>query len=475
MAEITRCATDFLDCVVDANTYVPAVPELKEAALAARRIGLGIMGLADAMYKLGIRYGSEEGQEFAAQIMEFVRYWTMFQSVQLAQERGAFPAIKGSIYDFSQADHFRPPVPIVPYTRDFGRPRLDWKAITDGIAKHGIRNAAQATIAPTGTIATVVGCEGYGCEPVFALGYIRHFKDGDKDVELTYTSPLFDEALRKSGLSVELQEQARAYVAEVGSCQDLKLPESIHNTFVVSSDITAEEHVRMQAALQAFVDNSLSKTINFPQGATVEDVAEAYQLAWRLGCKGLTVYVTGSREQVVLETRATQQKKSETPATATKAPRPHVISGATYRKETPIGTAYVTVNGNEGDPCEVFLNVGKAGSEVSAVSEAMGRLMSLVLRLPSPASRAERLAWIADELEGIGGGRPLGFGAKRVRSLPDGLAQVLWEHLGALEPEEESASGGRKTNGDICPECGEASFLNVEGCRKCRDCGYSEC
>src|SRR5690606_28809130 len=173
-----------------------------EAAYRARRIGLGIMGLGDMMYLLGIRYGSEEGQEFAAQIMEFVRYHCMEKSVELAGDRGPFLAYEGSIYDPKQEGgmKWQPPAPITPFRRDWGRPTLDWSLIVGGIEQHGIRNAAQTTVAPTGTIATVCGCEGYGCEPVFALGYIRHFKDGDKDVELPYTSPHFEQALNATDL-----------------------------------------------------------------------------------------------------------------------------------------------------------------------------------------------------------------------------------------------------------------------------------
>ncbi len=188
LQETVELATRFLDNVVDANQYVPAVPEIEEAARRARRIGLGIMGLGDLMFRCGIRYGSQEGQEFAAQIMEFVRYHAVRTSVDLARKRGPFPAIEGSIYDPENL-RWRPPTPLVPYVHDFGRPALDWGSLVHGIQNHGIRNAAQTTVAPTGTIATVSGCEAYGCEPAFALAYVRHFKDGEDDVELTYTSP----------------------------------------------------------------------------------------------------------------------------------------------------------------------------------------------------------------------------------------------------------------------------------------------
>ena len=507
LRQTVRESTHFLDNVVSANTYLPAVKKIKKAALKARRIGLGIMGLGDLMYKMGISYGSEDGQEFAAQVMEFVRFHCMEMGIELAAKRKPFLAFEGSIYDDKQPGGMRwtPPQPLSPHRRDWDRPALDWDKITDGIRRNGIRNAAQTTVAPTGTIATVSGCEGYGCEPVFALGYVRHFKDGDEDVELLYTSPLFEEALGRLELSAEQAEAIRQQVAETGSCQEIEeLPPHIRDTFVVSGDITADEHVRMQAAIQAFVDNSISKTCNFPQGATEEDVAQAYMQAWELGCKGLTVYVTGSRQEVVLETKAVKDKKDESseylhgamssngaqphagetgpegeyPEVFTKRPRPYLLQGNSYRKETPLGTAYVTINSDENhEPFEVFLNIGKAGSDVTAVSESIGRLISLVLRMPSVLPPSERLRWVIDEMAGIGGGRPLGFGVGRVRSLPDGVAQVLTDHLSELPENREAVAGEQLALpiGDLCPDCGEAAFLNVEGCRKCHVCGYSEC
>ena len=505
LRDTVRESTHFLDNVVSANTYLPAVPVVKEAALKARRIGLGIMGLGDLMYKLGVCYGSEEGQEFAGQVMEFVRFHCMQMSIDLAAERQPFLAFAGSIYDDEPLGgmQWKPPTPLSPYRRNWARPALNWEKITEGIRRHGIRNAAQTTVAPTGTIATVSGCEGYGCEPVFALGYIRHFKDGDNDVELPYTSPLFEEAIKQLDLSAEQADAIRQRVAETGSCQEVEeLPPQFRNTFVVSSDITAEQHVKMQAAIQAFVDNSISKTCNFPEGATEEEVAQAYMQAWELGCKGLTVYVTGSRQEVVLETKAVKDRKGEAPdqlhsepssngthplsalsqdeypAVFTKRPRPYLLQGSSYRKETPLGTAYITINSDENqEPFEVFLNIGKAGSDVTAVSESIGRLISLALRMPSALPPSERLRWVIDEMAGIGGGRPLGFGVGRVRSLPDGVAQVLSDHLSELPDSNEAVSGEQLALpiGDLCPDCGEAAFLNVEGCRKCHICGYSEC
>lgn len=525
----TALATRFLDDVVDANQYVPAVPQLKESAMRARRLGLGIMGLADLMFHAGIRYGSKEGREFASQIMEFIRFHAMKTSVQLAEERGAFPAIKGSLYD-PQNLQWQPPQPILEFEHDYGRPVCDWAEIVSGIQQHGIRNAAQTTIAPTGTIGTVAGCEGYGCEPVFALAYVRHVNDNGADLQLAYASPIFERKLEEVGMEEALRKRVIERVLNEGSCQSIEeIPEFMRRYFVTAADISAEEHVGMQAAIQAFVDNSISKTINFPHEAREEDVATAYLKAWREDCKGITVYRAGSRQTEVLETASTASgkltdardlldgdKQEKAPAwiredgaltpvflNQKKKPRPRCLMGFTYGIETPVGKTFVTVNENGGaQPFEVFINTAKAGTDVAADSEAIARLVSYVLRLSSPVEPTQRLQEIWRQISGLGGGRPLGFGPNRVRSLPDGVAQVLAEYieqrserLNMGEPPsvdqlmkgETPASQDEATAwtiepekaamqvGDLCPECGEASLINVEGCRKCYACGFSEC
>ncbi|MDO9545747.1 MAG: adenosylcobalamin-dependent ribonucleoside-diphosphate reductase [Pelolinea sp.] len=529
LAKDVHLATRFLDDVVDANAYVPAVPQLKESALRARRLGLGIMGLADIMFRSGVRYGSPQGQAFAGQIMEFVRFHAMQESIELAKERGPFPAIIGSIYDPKDLK-WQPPQKNSAVDGDFGRPTLDWAVIENGIKAHGLRNAAQTTIAPTGTIGTVASCEGYGCEPVFALAYTRHVDDDGQDLELTYASPLFDEALINAGLDEDQRQLIIENVMSAGSCQGIdEIPEEIRRVFVVSMDVSAEEHVRMQSALQAFVDNSISKTINFSQDARAEDIASAYLLAWKQGCKGITVYVTGSREQEVLQTHsqsAENVREMVTPSSPetnvpiwikesdvedplfahrTKKPRPRFLPGYTFGVETPVGKTFVTVNENgNSQPFEVFINTAKAGSDVAADGEAIGRLISYILRLSSPVEPSERIQEVWRQLSGLGGGRPMGFGPNRVRSLPDGLAQVLAEYIESRvdrlsqggTPSVDQLMEGEKPIpadigeevdwlkkremspmqiGDLCPECGQAALINEEGCRKCYACGYSEC
>lgn len=250
----------------------------------------------------------------------------------------------------------------------------------------------------------------------------------------------------------------------------------------------------MQAALQAFVDNSLSKTCNFPATATLEHVAKAYQLAWDLGCKGLTVYVTGSRQKVVLETQETAELSELQTASPKqihlwlegKKPRPQRLDGCTYQITTPLGKAFVTVNENGGgasQPFEVFITSAKAGSETAAVSEAIGRLISYLLRVASPVPPRDRLGEVVRQLTGIGGGRPTGFGPNRVLSLPDGLARSLAAYLeetpevipAALTQDEIVEDQMAIRIGDLCPECGAATVVKEEGCSKCYSCGFSEC
>lgn len=325
LRETTEWTVRWLDDVVDANDYVPVVPELAEAAYRNRRIGVSIMGLADLMYQVGVRYGSPHGVDLAGQVMEFIRYHAMTQSVKLAKERGAFPGIVGSVYDYQtqssnvKTQKWEVPKPIKPYEHEFGRPTLDWKSLLVDLKKFGIRNSCQTTIQPTGAIATIAGIEGYGCEPVFALSYVMKTHEGADEkgdgvwAELFYESKLFMQVLEKAGLDDKTRETIFTAVRSNGSCQDVELvPEAIRDVFVVSSDVTVEEHVAMQASMQVFVDNAISKTINFPEGATEEQVYQAYFKGWKMGLKGMTVYVTGSRKTVVLETQATSDRRQAT-------------------------------------------------------------------------------------------------------------------------------------------------------------------
>lgn len=518
----------FLDNVVTQNKYVASVPELKEAALKNRRIGLGFMGLADAMYILGIRYGSEESLDFASQVSEFIRYHAMLASIALAGEKGSFPGIKKSIYDYDKDKlKWKIPTSLVKHKKIWGRPDLDWQLVLEALGKNGIRNSTQMTVAPTGTTATVYGLEGYGCEPVFALAYFRNVYQsagGDKNLQLSYVSPIFKDAIEKLKLSEEVKSEIIKVALNSGSIQSLKIaPDELKKVFVVSSDIKPEEHVWMQAVIQRFIDNSISKTCNFPETATEEDVRKAYLMAWELGCKGLTVYVTGSRNEVVLETKSTQDAKTESAeapvteldvVTSSKRPRPKVVIGRTHEISTPFGKAFVTVNrnGETGQrPFEVFVTLGKSGSDTAAFAEALGRLISGWLRSASSPDHA--LEEIAYQLKGIGGFTSIGFGFSRVSSIPDAVSKILRDEIEYTKKLKESnglmvlesagyeanqsslfQSGNRdvKTsmnsddhnvevtvpalhNASMCPECNNMTLLETEGCIKCNFCGYSRC
>jgi ribonucleoside-diphosphate reductase alpha chain len=487
LKESVILSTRFLDNVVSANGYVPEVPELREAAENARRIGLGFMGLADLMYSMGVRYGSDEGQEFAAQITEFIRFYSMKTSIELARERGSFLKIKGSIYDPDNLK-WAPPQPLKPFRRDFGRPYINWEEVVSGIKENGIRNAAQATVAPTGTISTVAGIEGYGCEPVFALAYNRNVYQaaGDEEkVTLTYVSTLFQNTLDSLQLEEGVKKKIIQEVAVTGSCQNVsELPNEVREVFVVSSDITPEEHILMQTSIQAFIDNSISKTCNFPETATKEDVAKAYMMGWELGAKGLTVYVAGSRSEVVLETKETKDKKeygSEQLAQVKSVERSYKLSGSTYKVQTPQGKAFITINKDAEDrPIEVFVNVGKAGTDVAALSEALGRLMSGWLMISrDPLKTAKE---IVSQLVGIGGAKSVGFGKNRIGSIPDAVAKVLAEDIdveirsnGSNVIEDKKPEVTVFSYTDMCPECGNSTLVQEEGCSKCYNCGYSAC
>jgi ribonucleoside-diphosphate reductase alpha chain len=280
------------------------------------------------------------------------------------------------------------------------------------------------------------------------------------------------------------EERVTVYDEWVTAHPDKPLPDY----FVTAMDLQPEEHVRVQAAIQRWVDSSISKTCNTPDNYTVEQTRKLYELMYDLGCKGGTIYRDGSRDEQVLNLKEEDKPEKEPPP----APepqwrvRPATLHGNTYRKNTPIGTAYITINANgEGDrePFEVFINVGKAGSDVAADAEGLGRLVSLILRMPSPLTPQERVQDIVAQLRGIGSGRAQGFGKNRVMSMPDALGQVLAEHVGfsstgdlpGLPDEGEHVQLKLSLKGDLCPSCGQATLLHIEGCKKCHECGYSEC
>lgn len=307
LASTVRASVRFLDDVVEVNGFVPEVPELAKMAYKTRRIGLGIMGLADMLFKLKIRYGSPEAIELADQLMEFIRFHAMRASVDLAREKGAFEALDGSIYRAPSGEHWRMHEPLLPRTLDFGRPPVNWSWLESDLATFGIRNATTVTIAPTGTRSTVAELEGYGCEPTFALAYRRAVVDNTQAVDATYdisvASKLFRSALIVAGVSARDLQGIMDQVSETGSCQGVPgVPPEVERVFVVAGDLSPEEHVLMAAALQQWIDSSISKTVNLPYEATVADVQRVYELAHSYGLKGITVYRNNSRQVAVLTT-----------------------------------------------------------------------------------------------------------------------------------------------------------------------------
>ena len=444
MERVVRLAVRFLDDVIEMNPY--PLPEIDQTVKSNRRIGLGIMGWAELLFLLGIPYDNQEAIDLADRIMSFVKEKSHDQCAKLAEERGPFPNWSKSIYK-----DVRP-----------------------------MRNSTVTTIAPTGTISMIAGCSS-GIEPIFALAFQHRVKQPDGERVLTFVNETFEQIAREKGFfSDALMEE----VAKRGSLHGIPgLPEDAARVFKTSHDVAFEWHVRHQAAFQRYTDNGVSKTINLPNDATEQDVAAAYRLAWELGCLGITVFRDGCKGEQVLNVGV---KKDKAPPASSAAgqvvikPRPHSLAGKTYRKETPIGTAFITVTQtDDNEPFEVFVQVGKGGSDTMAVAEALGRLISLTLRLPSPLSPQRRLEEVISQLSRIGGAQPMGFGAGKILSLPDALARTLAEHIGQIKPEGAPPSAPKleeqRRIGDLCKECGQATFVYEEGCKKCLSCGFNEC
>lgn len=443
LERVVRLAVRFLDDVIEVNPY--PLPQIAATVKANRRIGLGIMGWADLLFLLSIPYDSEEALALAERLMGFIQEKGHDQSARLAEERGPFPNFPRSIYRA-------------------GRP---------------LRNSNVTTIAPTGTISMIAGCSS-GIEPLFALAFEHRVPGPEGERVLPFVSETFERLARARGFH---SDALMAEVVRRGSVQDVPgIDESVRAVFKTAHDIDYRWHVRHQAAFQKQTDNGVSKTINLPHDATEDDVAQAYLLAWQEGCLGITVFRDGSKGSQVLHVGVGQSEAGAAgPPDRVIKPRPHSLPGATYRMETPIGTAFITVNDTPGgDPFEVFVQVGKAGTDTMAVAEALGRLVSLILRLPSPLSPRRRVDEVVSQLSRIGGGQPTGFGAAKVLSLPDALARTLAEHIGTPRATPVPASapapgGGLRRVGDLCRECGQATLVYEEGCKKCLSCGFNEC
>jgi ribonucleoside-diphosphate reductase alpha chain len=474
LKQVTRTAVRLHDNVIDLYTH--PVQKVTDRAQGTRRIGLGIMGFADMLYKLGIQYNSEAGRALGEKVMEFINVESHKMSQMLAKEKGTFALWKDSVW-----------------------------------GKKGIkmRNAALTTVAPTGSISMFTDCSS-GIEPNFALYFTKQDKDG---LQYKYLNPVFEQALKDRGIDIE-KSGVMAELLKTGSVQNLtSLPNDLRETFVVSMDISAEDHIKMQAAFQKHVDNSISKTINFPNSATREEVAAGYILAWKLKCKGMTFYRDGSRQVQVLnigtaEIKSTTEAIGGAPASKIEKPlnlpmdqhrvtprvRPEVVSGKTYKVKTGYGSLFVTVNDDEtGAPLEVFATLGKSGGFFQEQSEALCRLISVALRSHIKVEE------IIGHLKGIRGPMPVMTNKGTVLSLPDAIAQILEEHVlhttkpaaeanqvaelvaAATAPVQSTTETVTKKQSLAnygmmpgCPDCGGNLTLK-EGCMSCGSCGFSRC
>lgn len=501
LSRVTRWSVRFLDNVIDKTPY--HFPENEANQKKERRVGLGTMGLAELMIKLGIRYGSTESLSFLDKLYGFIARESYLASSEIAAEKGSFQAFDAELY--LQSGFMQNMVE-------------EYPEVGDAVEKNGVRNVTIITQAPTGSTGTMVGTS-TGIEPYFAFEYYRQSRLG------------FDKQLVPIA-----QEWIDAHPGQ-------ELPDY----FVTSMSLSAQDHIRVQAAIQRWVDSSISKTANAPNDFTVEETKELYELAFDLGCKGVTIYRDGSRDVQVLSTSSKEEKKEEAvPAAAPQAAeavaataaasavednqavgqlnttlnasvtplqesvfdkeykrRPQVLRGATYKVNTPFGMAYITINDMNGTPSEIFLNVGKAGSDVFAMAEALGRVCSLFLRYGDHGNKVKLLV---KHLKGIGGSGAIGFGANRVESIADAVAKALETHaesaeeaaafaayqaahsaaaqqqvaqaaLQAASAPDQATGGyvGQPSSRDLCTSCGSASLMNVEGCKTCSNCGYSRC
>ena len=443
LGRIVATAVRFLDNVIDVNRY--PLREIERMTKANRKIGLGVMGVADMLIRLGVPYNCEEALATCEQVMAFVQEQGHAASRQLARERGPFPNFKKSLY-------------------------------RDG---EKVRNATITTIAPTGTLSIIAGCSS-GIEPLFAVVYTRNILDNQQFLEV---NPLFEQAAKEEGIfSQALMEEIATHksLAEVAA-----VPEGLRRLFITAYDTAPEWHIRMQAAFQKQTDNAVSKTVNFRHEASREDIRTVYMLAYRLGCKGVTLYRDGSREHQVLTAGGGQAADPE-PAPQFQQiqprPRPTITSGTTQRARLSCANLYITINADEHGLCEVFTSMGKTGGCTASQAEAVSRLISLALRSGVAAEA------VIDSLKGISCPLPTWAEGGQILSCADAIAKALQRVVTGDQPAENQQPAAGKgevpleTNGrgdlaGLCPQCPECGNMveRVEGCVVCRACGYSKC
>jgi len=413
----------FLDNTIDMSQY--PLEEIDRMVKGNRKIGLGIMGFADLLYQMKIPYNSEEALALAEEVMEFIQTESHDASLALAKERGAFPNYPKSRFA--------------------------------GDEKAAYRNATTTTIAPTGTLSIISDCSS-GIEPLFALSFVRTVMDNDK---LLSVNPYFEAVAKQKGFYSEALMEA---VAEAGTIAHMdEIPDEVKEVFVTAHDISPEWHLRMQAAFQNHTDNAVSKTVNLARDAAVEDVRNVYDLAWELGCKGVTIYRDGSKENQVLSFSGAKSKEDAFMTAVRK--RPDTLDGFTTRVKTGLGQLYVTVTEYHGQPFEVFATIGKSGRSTTAKTEAIGRLVSLAFRSGVTVEK------VVNQLKGIGGEHPIFQNGGLVLSIPDAISRVLEERY--LKDGNVKRSGN-SLMGETCPECGQTISFE-EGCMMCHFCGFNKC
>ncbi|MGQ9719378.1 MAG: vitamin B12-dependent ribonucleotide reductase [Nitrososphaerales archaeon] len=419
-----RTAVHFLDNVIDVNKY--PLPQIERMTKANRKIGLGVMGFADMLIKLGIPYNSEEAVGIAERVMKTIRDEARRTSSELAEIRGCFPNYNGSAYD--------------------------------ALGGTKLRNASLTTIAPTGTISIIAGCSS-GIEPLYAVCYTRNVLEGQRLIEI---NQLFERIAKEEGF---YSEDLIKEIATNGSLKDIKeISEHVKKVFVTAYDIAPEWHIRMQATFQRYTDNAVSKTVNFPNSATVDDIKKVYMLAYDLGCKGVTVYRDASREGQVLETEKTKMEARA--KMIAKKQTPEKAYGVRLRKRTGCGNIYTKVFNNEmNEPFEIFITLGKAGGCASAFTEGLARACSLALKYGATLKEVE------SELMGISCHKQEGIGQNRVLSCIDAVAKSIEEIFGKKDHQKSID----KFNGlGACPVCG-GQVIFVEGCLRCISCNFSQC
>jgi len=434
LKEVINDSVLFLDNVIEVGKY--PLKKLHEMARANRNIGLGVMGFADLLYKMGIPYDSDEGVTFGKKLMAYIHSNAQEASKKLAEERGSFPNIDKSVYTFP------------------------------------MRNSNVTTVAPTGTIGMLAEASG-GIEPNFALVYVKQVMD---DKKLLYVNPILEETLKARGIyTEELMEK----ISVTGKLSDItEIPEDIRKVFVTAQEIHPYYHVAMQSAFQEYVDSSISKTINFDNTATEEDIKNAYIQAFDSACKGITVYRDGCRPYQVMNTgtKTNEDRKAEQHEDMHKPKvRPDIMEGKTYKVNTGEGIMYVTVNTLDGKPFELFASIGKAGGNAAAQSEAISRMVSLALRSDID------LNVIIKQLIGIGSPTPVWHNGEQILSTPDAIGKVLKKYYldqnkseGKAEVKKDEPKNTTAKRGVICPKC-NGNMSMQEGCMTCPTCGYSKC